>query len=194
MVEKLLNCGNKINAINQKGENYLMLVCEASQKLEIIKLLFDKMIDIYQKDPYGKNALMYLSKNPSISKDTLQFFSNNGYNFQIVDEYEENAFLCYIKNANIQKELIKIFLDRNCDINSKNKYNSNCISLLTSFNTWNLDILDFLINLKANVNPLNDYKPPLFNCEKDIDKIKLLVDRKCDLNIQDKEGNSFLHK
>ncbi|MCX7830015.1 MAG: ankyrin repeat domain-containing protein [Acidobacteria bacterium] len=148
IVKLLLSKGADVNTSNKWGDTPLHLAA-ANGNLEIVKLLVQKNADIHQKNYLDFTPMFSAAINGSI--DCLRFFiEEKGMDVNAKDKIGMTPLIrtCYQEKQ--QLEIVKYLVEKGANINEKcqGKYRALHYAAMRGHN----DIVDFLLQNKANVN------------------------------------------
>jgi len=197
-----------LNKQNEKGWTALMLACcninrESSE--EIVKCLLDAGANIYLRNSEGQTALMLLCHNTMKSTETAELLIDTAqpqkcsYYINLQDNHGMSTlmFVCKYRswlydNVDLMELLIKY---NNIDLNLKNSKNET--ALLLTYKEYYKQF-ELLVNAGADLDIQYDGLTILMLICKDLNvrdhikKIKLLINNRCNLDMQNNEGNSAL--
>ncbi|CDK30270.1 ankyrin repeat domain-containing protein [Candidatus Babela massiliensis] len=161
----LIIFGADINIINKNGKDsliYVSSIIDKKDNKEFIKILLDYCLDITRKDNAGYTALMYA---------------------------------VYNKNIELIRVLLKKLIDNASVINSINSLGETALMIAIGE-----DCDESIIKLLLDSSPMLDIQQEqegytalmkaIFRDNKKV--VKLLIDAKCNLNVQSKDGRTAL--
>lgn len=215
----LIEKGSKLDFINDDGQTLLMLAMQShynesekdiSLRKKTIEITLLKHPDISARDKTGKTILMYAAEYNFI--DVAQYILDQSP--EMVHAVHKGGFhktdYTAIRYAARQKnwEIAKLLLNHGADVNTQ-IHNENPTSLLKKVATdcefsWkmqdcriNWDMIEFLLKKGAtDVNfEIGPYKPTSFVMyvirQRQFKILKLLLDKKVNLNVQEKYKKSY---
>lgn len=179
IISLFLERGADVNAYDNDKKTILM---HASKRLKMIwpehKNLFQKLInlgaDIYAKDIYNINTLMYAANNGNY--DIVKTLLDKGIDVNLKDEDGKNALYYateyswnsgYANDLEKQKKskekIIALLLSKNIDLNTYNKSTGDTLLHIASY-YGESKLINLCINNKANINAQNNFGiTPLMN-------------------------------
>ena len=127
IIEIILNLEINYNVSSFDKKNILSHLClNNSINLNIIQKVFIKLDNPFEYDNYNKNCVIYYLFNKNYSNDIIEFFLNNGFKFNNLDN-----FITDIDNIEVLKML------------RKNNYNIELYDIINSNYICNYDILKY---------------------------------------------------
>ena len=146
LVTKLLKYSN-INAINQFGENALMLACENGRNDVVIFLLnHGANININQ---HGKTAFMLACENCNL--EVITRFLQLGANIHDIGQFGNTTLMLALKGGNT--DIILFLLQQGVNVNATNQ--SGNTALILACETGRIDFINLLLENGATLNPLD---------------------------------------
>jgi len=170
IIEPLVENGAWINAENNEGETPLYLAC---QRL-------------------GDNAFVY-------DYDTLfsvvKFLIANGADVDKKNKKGQTPLHITCKVFGCLEIVEFLVNEHSADVTLEDNKGKSALYYTLSKSADDTDPLDFLIKKGADINAKLKTGKPLLHCafEADINYLQLLLDRKADIDIQDKKKNTLLH-
>lgn len=176
-----------------------------------------------EQNEYGRTFISSLIResmqSPNSFLDILNFAVENGYDLTQINKYNSNNILhdlidsqyeSYIKETLNFLSATKFDNVRRSLVEMKNVEGENFLSFLISKSIKNVNnfkyIIDFAINNDSSINKVNAYNENIFFCMKNINEEDIVcmveylqfliknkyIDKKS-LNLQNKNGDTFLH-
>jgi ankyrin repeat protein len=133
-----------IDTPNNKG-NTALHYAVANNNTEIVKSFLAKKADVNPPNKEGKTPLFYAVNNKNTYMVKLLLDHNAHTN--VPNENGNTPLICAIFKDDIT--LVKLLLDQKADVNAKAGRTTH---LIEAIKRYNLDIMNFLINNKANIN------------------------------------------
>ena len=148
IVVNYINLGGDINICNRRGYTLLIKACRHNFKIDTIKLIISKKIDINQQNNFGNTALMYAAKYCEF--DVVKLLLDYGADMDIKNNRSVNAL--YYASVN-KKNNFKLMLEY------KYTHKPCCSYHVNTFNTWTdkFDESYYIEILKTRCSTINDY-------------------------------------
>jgi len=209
IVELMLEHGVRINATDEKDLTALSHAI-IQGKTEIVKLLFDQGATVNKADPYGRTAVILailheqtevikiLAETDCIcrlakSKDNLkelEILLQHGANINATDKSGVTPLHYAIRRG--QTEVVKFLIDHGADVNIEDKWGSTPL-----FSSNSVKITKLLLDSgRVNIEHISKNGFPILQSaisNKELTKIRLIIQHGANINAQDKWGFTPLH-
>ena len=187
----LIDKGADVNFKDMNDVTPLHFAC-MSGNLEIIKYMVKKGAKVNAVSKAGNRPLSWSVVKNQV--EAIKFLKVNNADISYTNENGQN--LLFAAAGRRGKESLELLLSYGLDINSKDKYNN---TPLTSAVRGGKEMVEFLLKNGADPAPeecMNgntckiEGRTPLHNAmyTNDVEVVKLLIDHKAPLNIQDEDG------
>ena len=185
-LEYFFDKGADINALNKYGQDALKLAV-LSGKIEKVKFLVEKGMDIHKKDKTWEcTPLISAAEHGYL--DIIEYLLDKGALINDVDKCGETALMHASSRGHF--DVVKLLCSKGADINIKN-YGYSAVMLASG--ERHVEIVKFLAKKWANLNYQNDHgetaliRAVKFNNKKMID---LLIALGARMDIKDKNGKT----
>ena len=192
ILQKIIEQGMNVNAVNNRSETALILACESSPQSESIKLLLEMGADPNISDAEGYTSL-HAAVLGNCTRDTLQeIVAHKAYlNNQNIDNQTALWLACSLS----QQDSVKFLLEAGSYPNMAD--DEGYTSLHSAVHGGcSKKTIRTLIDYGADVNATTKRKQTalLLACEKkNVDIINVLLTSKADPNVADDDGDTCLH-
>jgi len=193
IIKELFNSDQDFNIKNGIGRTPLIITI-INKKYDSAKFLLKEnpLIDVNCEDKFGETTMSYLLKNFDYDEDLIELIYEKGFYFNI-DNFKNDKLLKYIIRC---VDLLKLFIDVGIRIkNSKNEIELIKTPLIFAVKNNIKNLLISLLNLKANVNEIDDKsRTPLYYAivNNNIDILNILLNFNADINQEIMDGKTAL--
>lgn len=196
IISLLIHKGSRLDITDDDGRSIIYLAIKYNY-IEILDLLLHfndthigiSLVDI--RDNKGNIPLQYAiaSKNLDIIKKLLK--AGSDVNFINTEGYNALHLAIFTRNIDICKQIINY----NVNINTKTITGETALHIACNLETIN--IAEYLLNKSIDLNIQdydNEYTALIYSVNRNNKKlVKLLLDNKANVNLQDYNGNTALH-
>ncbi len=199
-VEKLLNNGTDISVPDKEGRTLLMYLCRVSRALRMekyVKRVLDKGVDVNVKDSDNWTALSYAicAYNWS-SAETIRMLIAAGADINV--ETLETTMILNACNTHIHGYIgLHLLIAAGADVNAVDNDGDIPLHYVLSNldETTSLETVRILLEHGADINKINGdgHAPLMLACTKSTEAVRILLDKKPQLELKDYNGNTALH-
>lgn len=210
VIELLFTFGANLHQKYGNNDNtLLMCLCfnlNITNKIEIAKLLLDKINNINYTNNHGHTALIFACGNMCRINNyaLIEYLIENDANVNQMNNNHETALMYLCKRLDVENiiDVITLLLHKGVDINAQHKYGSTALyCACMNFDENNdINVIEFLLKMGANPNVIintkdNNYmsllthmsiKPHVENV------IELLIKYGANVNFQNARGSTLL--
>lgn len=166
---------------------------QKNKNIEIISLLIKAGADINRPRCTDATPLFYAlcdSYPPNNNYEIVKLLIDNGASINSINkDYPPLTQACFYRN----KECVKLLLSKGADVHFKDKSGKNALgSSIDSHTTYDLEIVEILLQAGIDPNSLNIYKTPFLTyfAEKgDLDAVNLFLKYNADPNLKPLEDS-----
>ncbi len=173
--KRLLQQGADVSAVNNYGANAMQLAAEVADP-NMLKLLLDAGANADSPNPEGQTALMLVARTGNV--DAAKLLVKNKATIDAREHFGEQTALMWA-TARRHPEMMQFLIEKGADVNARSKWRDYQRHLTAESRAKNMDT--------GGLTPL------LYaireNC---IACVKLLLDKKADVNLPDPDGVSPL--
>lgn len=191
-IQFLLDAGLDINALNKYGSMMLSYAAECGN-LEMTEFLVQKGANVNASDSNGSSPLHVAALYGN--KDIVKFFLKIGIPVDSCDNNKCTPLHCVAEMGNIPvdarksyREIVHFLVDNKTNLNG-------CTPLLIAANNRREDVFELLIELGANIECCdeNQWTALHYSSRNGWSRIvRSLVERKCDIDGKNLEGETAL--
>lgn len=183
-------------ALNPQGQTLLHALSRRGN-LEIINYVITKGADAKVVDKEGNTALMVAAGGKN--KDLIQLLLSKSNNINAVNNLGESALAKAVASGS--SEIVALLLEKGAKADIKDKEGNNIASYW--FNSFKPKDENFIQKQQLLANAKVDFKAPqhkgatllhLAVDQNNLDLVKKAVELGIDINAQDEDGNTALHK
>jgi ankyrin repeat protein len=189
-----------LNYFRNTHETVLMYACR-NNKANIVKLLIEAGADLNVQDHCKRTALFYAISSGSSELSRAEVENNREIISTIVDAIGRDkwdsrngtgydALLWAIKIGYLPT--VKLLIEKGFEINSTKKKRTHALSQAVSEKTPNVEVVNYLIRIGANVNECDEYGTTPLMCVFKPEVARILIENGADLNFKDIHGKTAL--